>query len=151
MATRRPNTRSACAIPKDAASRRIWSLRSNGSSALGPNVMDTKAWIAKDVESAKALFKEQAAVKNFPERTEEAKGNVDKVKPTAYGEEFSVVTAYYEDRDSKIFQHYRFVMRVGKVVSVVYLFGREEFFQDQKDRTWTGEGEWYYKAVFERM
>jgi hypothetical protein len=125
--------------------------RSNGASALGPNVMDSKVWITKDVETAKTLFKEQAAVKNFPERTEEAKGTVDKVKPPAFGEEFSFVTAYYEDRDSKVFQHYRFVSRVGKAVAVVYLFGREEFFQDQKERTWTGEGEWYYKAVIERM
>lgn len=125
--------------------------RSNGASALGPNVMDSKVWIAKDVESAKALFKEEAARKNFPERTEEAKGNVDKVKPTSFGEEFAFVTAYYEDRDSKVFQHYRFVGRVGKGVAVIYLFGREEFFQDQKDRTWTGQGEWYYKAVIERL
>ena len=126
--------------------------RSNGASALGPNVMDTKAWITKDVETAKTLFKEQAAVKNFPERTEEAKGNVDKVKPPAFGEEFSFVTAFYEDtKNDKIYQHYRFVMRVGNIVSVIYLFGREEFFQDQKDRTWTGQGDWFTSAIFHRM
>ena len=40
-------------------------------------------------------------------------------------------------QDEKIWQHYRFVIRVEKVLSVVYLFGREEFFQDPKDGGWT--------------
>ena len=57
----------------------------------------------------------------------------------------------YQDNDNKVWQHYRFVMRVGNVISVVYLFGREEFFQDQKDRTWTGQGDWFTAAVFHRM
>ena len=42
-------------------------------------------------------------------------------------------------------------MRQGNVVAVVYLFGREEFFQDQKDRGWTGQGDWYTSKVFHRM
>lgn len=125
--------------------------RSNGASALGPNVMHSKVWVAKDVETAKILFKEQAAIKNFPERTESAKGAVEKIKPTKYGEEFSFESAYYQDDDNKIWQHYRFLIRAGKVVSVVYLFGREEFFQDQKDRSWTGQGDWFTAAVFHRM
>jgi hypothetical protein len=125
--------------------------RSNGASALGPNVMDSKVWVAKDAETAKGLFKEQAAIKNFPERKEPAQGSVEKIKPTKYGEEFSYESAFYQDGDDKVWQHYRFVMRVGNVVSVVYLFGREEFFQDQKDRTWTGQGDWFTSAVFHRM
>jgi hypothetical protein len=125
--------------------------RSNGASSLGPNVMDSKVWVGKDVETAKTLFKEQAAIKNFPERKEPAKGAVEKVKPTKYGEEFTYVSAYYQDDDNKIWQHYRFVMRVGNIVSVVYLFGREEFFQDQDDRSWTGQGDWFTSAVFHRM
>jgi hypothetical protein len=125
--------------------------RSNGASSLGPNVMDSKAWVTKDAEAAKVLFKEQAAIKNFPERKEPTKGTVEKVKPTAYGEEFSFVSAYYQDDDSKIWQHYRFVMRVGNIVSVVYLFGKEEFFQDVKEGNWTGQGDWFTGAVFHRM
>ena len=123
--------------------------RSNGASALGPNVIDNKVWVAKDIETAKALFKEQAAIKNFPERKEGAQGSVEKIKPTSYGEEFSFSSAFYQDE--KVWQHYRFVMRQGNVVAVLYLFGREEFFQDQKERTWTGQGDWFTSKVFHRM
>jgi hypothetical protein len=125
--------------------------RTKSASTLGPNVMDSKAWVAKDLETAKGLFKEQAAVKNFPERKEPAVGSVEKIKPTSYGEEFSFVSAYYQDDDDKVWQHYRFAMRVGNVVSVLYLFGREEFFQDQKDKKWTGQGDWFTGAVYHRM
>lgn len=125
--------------------------RSTGASTLGPNVMDSKAWVTKDAEAAKALFKEQAAIKNFPERKEPAKGTVDKVKPAAYGDEFTFVAAYYQDDDGKIWHHYRFLMRVGNIVSVVYLFGKEEFFQDVEEGTWTGQGDWFTSAVFHRM
>jgi hypothetical protein len=122
--------------------------RSNGASALGPNVMDSKVWIAKDVETAKALFKEQVAIKNFPERTEKVNGPVEKIKPTKYGQEFAFAGGYYQDE--KIWQHYRFVMRVDNIISVVYLFGREEFFQDD-DGGWTGQGDWFTSAVANRM
>src|SRR4051794_36070210 len=63
--------------------------RTTASSTLGPNVVYSKVWIAKDPDSAKALYKEQAAVKDFPERTESVAGPVEKVKPTGYGEENS--------------------------------------------------------------
>lgn len=123
--------------------------RSNGASALGPNVIDTKIWLAKDVESAKQLFKEQAAVKNFPERKEGVKGPVEKIKPTKYGEEFAYVGGYWQD--DKVWQHWRFVIRQGNVVAVLYLFGREEFFQDNKDKNWTGQGDWFTSTIFHRM
>jgi hypothetical protein len=123
--------------------------RSSGASTLGPNVIDNKVWVAKDAEAAKQLFKEQAAVKNFPERKEGVNGPVEKIKPTSYGEEFSFTSAFYQDE--KIWQHYRFVIRQGNVVAVIYLFGREEFFQDEKDRGWTGQGDWFTSKVFHRM
>jgi len=123
--------------------------RSNGASALGPNVMDSKVWVAKDVETAKTLFKEQAAIKTFPERTEKVQGLVEKLKPTKYGEEFAYVGGYLVD--DKVWQHHRFAIRVGNLLSVVYLFGREEFFQDPKDGNWTGQGDWFTSAVANRM
>jgi hypothetical protein len=123
--------------------------RSNGASALGPNVMESKVWVAKDVETAKQLFKEQAAIKNFPERKEGVQGPVEKVKPASYGEEYAFTAGYWQDE--KIWQHYRFVMRQGNVVAMVYLFGREEFFQDVKDGKWTGQGDWFTSAVYNRM
>lgn len=126
--------------------------RSEGASTLGPNVMDTKAWVAKDLETAKALYKEQAAIQNFPERKEGITGPVEKVRPTMFGEESSVVARYYQDGDSKVWHHYRFVMRQGTTVAVVYLFGRDMFFVDRKDKvTWTLQGDWFTSKVFERM
>ncbi len=123
--------------------------RSNGASALGPNVMDSKVWVTKDAETAKALFKEQAAIKNFPERTEKVDGPVEKLKPTKYGEQFSYVGGYFQDE--KVWQHHRFGIQVGNLFAVVYLFGREEFFQDPEDGNWTGQGDWFTGAVFHRM
>lgn len=123
--------------------------RSTGASTLGPNVMDSKVWIAKDANAAKELFKEQAAIKNFPERKEGINGPVEKVKPTSYGQEFSFIGGYFQDE--KVWQHYRFVILQGNVVSVLYLFGREEFFLDPKDKGWTGQGDWFTAALFHRM
>lgn len=123
--------------------------RSNGASTLGPNVIDSKVWITKDANAAKDLFKEQAAVKNFPERKEGVTGPVENAKPTKYGEQFSMVASYFQD--DKVWQHYRFVIQQGNVVSILYLFGREEFFLDPKDKNWTGQGDWYTAALFHRM
>jgi hypothetical protein len=128
--------------------------RSDGASTLGPNVMDTKAWVAKDLDSAKALYAEQAAIKNFPEHDSKEKltGPVEKVKPTLFGEDSSYAAMYYQDGDNKIWQHYRFVMRQGTTVAVVYLFGKETFFVEPKDKnTWNKQGDWFTSKVFERM
>jgi hypothetical protein len=126
--------------------------RSDGASTLGPNVMDSKAWVAKDLDTAKALYKEQAAIKNFPERKEGTTGPVEKVKPTLFGEESSYNAMYYQDDDNKIWQHYRFVMRQGTTVAVVYLFGKEAFFVEPKDKsTWNKQGDWFTQKVSERM
>jgi len=125
--------------------------RSNSASTLGPNVIDSKVWVAKDIESAKSLFKDQSGIKDFPERKEPVQGPNDKGKPTKYGEEFSFVTGYYQDPDDKVSQHYRFTIRQGTSVAVIYLFGREDFFLDKKDKGWTGQGDWYTSTVFHRM
>jgi hypothetical protein len=123
--------------------------RSTGASSLGPNVMESKVWVTKDAETAKQLFKEQAAVKNFPERKEGVKGPVEKIKPASYGEEFAFIGGFWQDE--KVWQHWRFVVRQGNAVAVVYLFGREEYFQDQKDKNWTGHADWFNKTVAERL
>lgn len=123
--------------------------RTTAASTLGPNVLDSKVWIAKDVNAAKELFKEQAAIKNFPERKEGISGPNERAKPTKYGEQFSVVSSYWQD--DKVWQHYRFVIQQGNVVAVLYMFGREDFFLDPKDKGWTGQGDWYTAAIFHRM
>lgn len=125
--------------------------RTTAASTLGPNVMDSHVWIAKDVETAKALFKEQAAIKDFPERKENVQGPNEKGKPQKFGEEFSFQTGYHMDPDNKTFQHYRFTIRQGAVVAVLYLFGREDFFLEPKEKSWTGQGDWFTKMLWERM
>jgi hypothetical protein len=125
--------------------------RSDGASTLGPNVIDTKAWVTKDVETAKALFKEQAAIKDFPERKESVTGPNETVKPACPGEECSVAKGYWQD--DKLWQHLRYVIRQGKNVSVLYLFGRDDFFFDRKEKTntWNGAGDWYPQQMADRM
>jgi hypothetical protein len=125
--------------------------RSSGASTLGPNVMDSKVWVAKDLATAKTLFADQSAIKNFPERTEKVQGPVEKVKPTKFGEEFSFTSGYYQDGDDKVWQHWRMVIRQNTSVAVVYLFGREEYFQDQKDRTWLLQGDFFTSTVYNRL
>jgi hypothetical protein len=125
--------------------------RSNGASALGPNVMDSKVWVANDLATAKTLFAEQSAIKSFPERKEQVQGPVEKLKPTKFGEDFAFVSGYYEDGDQKIWQHWRFVIRQGNSVAVVYLFGKEEYFQDKKDKTWVLEGDYFTSTVAGRL
>ena len=73
--------------------------RDLGASRLGPNVIDTRAWIAKDVETAKALFKSQAEVKNFRERDESEgiSGPNDRFKFENVAEETHASSAYWED------------------------------------------------------
>jgi hypothetical protein len=127
--------------------------RTNSASTLGPNVIDTRAWVTKDVEAAKALFKEQAAIKNFPERKEGTDGPNEKVKPIQAGEEYSVTTQYYQGDDDKIWHHYRIVIRNKANVGVLYLFGREDFFADRErnERKWNGQGDWYITEFANRI
>jgi hypothetical protein len=125
--------------------------RGNSASTLGPNVIDTKVWVTKDAEAAKALFKEQAGIKNFPEKTEGVDGPNDKIGFPKPGDEFAVVSSYFQDE--KVWHHYRVVIRRGNNVGVMYLFGREDFFLERKNnnRTWNGQGDWYVKEFGERI
>ena len=125
--------------------------RSSGASELGPNVMDSKVWVAKDLDSAKALFKEQAAIKCCPERKEKVDGPVEKLKPTSFGEEFAFDSGFYQDGDNKVWQHWRFVMRQGTSVAVVYLFGKAPYFQNPKDKTWELQGDYFTSTVSGRL
>jgi hypothetical protein len=126
--------------------------RTTSASTLGANVIHSKVWVASSVDQAKALFKEQADIKNFPERKEPVQGPNDKAaKPNRYSEDFAFQTSYYQDDDGKIWHHWRFVLRRGAAVSMLYLFGREEFFQDRKDHIWTQQADWYLKPLDERL
>ena len=127
--------------------------RSKTASTMGPAVMDTRAWVTKDVEAAKALFKEQAAITNFPERKEPLSGPNEKIKPIQAGEEYSVTTQYFQDDDGKVWLHFRFVIRNKANVGVLYLFGRDDFFAEKKEnqRKWNGQGDWYITEFANRI
>lgn len=125
--------------------------RTTAASTIGPSVIDTRAWVTKDAEAAKALFKEQAAITTFPERKEALAGPNEKAKPIKVGEEYSVTTQYFQDEDGKVWHHYRFVIRNNANVGVLYLFGREDFFADKKDKTWNGQGDWYITEFANRI
>lgn len=132
------------------ARRRYERDRGNSASTLGPNVLDSKAWVTKDADAAKALFKEQADLKQIPERKEGVTGPNTDAKLAKRGDDYSVLTQYYQD-DSKIWHHYRIVMRKGSRVVVLYMFGREEFFFDVKKKEWNGQGDWFIERLAERI
>jgi hypothetical protein len=98
--------------------------RTLGSSRLGPNVIDTKAWVCKDVDAAKALFKQQAGIKTFPERTEKLEGLIDKFNLQNLGEETFHIGGYLST--NTVWHHYRVGVRKGKNVGIIYLFGRRD-------------------------
>lgn len=125
--------------------------RTTAASTLGPSVIDTRAWVTKDAEAAKALFKEQAAINTFPERKEALTGPNEKAKPVKAGEEYSVTTQYFQDDDGKIWHHYRVVIRNNANVGVLYMFGRADFFTNKEDKTWNGQGDWYITEFANRI
>ena len=98
--------------------------RELGASRLGPNVIETKAWVAKDVNAARALFREQAENKGFPERKEPFDGLNDPVTYDNVAEETAFVAAYWVD--NTVWHHYRVVLRKGSNVAVMYLFARRD-------------------------
>ena len=122
-------------------------------SKLGPNVLDTRAWVAKDVETARALFMEQAAIKNFPERRrdEGISGPNERLKPFNVAEETFMIGTYWED--NTIWQHYRVVMRKGQNVAVMYLYGREALFTEgTADKDPNGKlMEWFARKLAGRL
>lgn len=125
--------------------------RETGSSRLGPNVIETRAWVARDVDAAKAIFAEQAAIKDFPERTREegVTGLNDRfTKYDNVAEETFAIGGYWEDE--KIWQHYRVVVRKGQNVAVMYLFGREDLFVD-KDKQNNGLVDWFTRKLAGRL
>ncbi len=122
--------------------------RDLSSSRLGPNVIYTKAWVAKDVEAAKKLFKQQADIKNFPVRSrgELVSGPNEKFKFEKYAEETAARSAYF-DGDDWVGRHYWFVHRKGTNVGVLYLFGREDLFEEWNK----GIDDWFSRTFAGRL
>ena len=101
--------------------------RDNEDVRVGPIITDNVVWVAKDVDAARALFKAQAGkMKDFPESADKHKG------PYAWeiekrGDEIAALSAC-DDCDDKgtLNLHHRVVMRKDKVVTVLYVYGRDE-------------------------
>ena len=124
--------------------------RTLSDSRLGPNVIYTKAWVVRDVEAARALFKEQAAIKDFPERTsgERVEGLNDPVKYDNVAEETAMIGGFWVD--NTVWNHQRVVLRKGTNVAVLYLFGREDLFTD-KDKNDTKLVDWFARKLAGRL
>ena len=101
--------------------------RDNEDVRVGPIITHNIVWVAKDVQAAQAVFKDQVGkMKEFPESADKHNGpyawEIDK-----RGDEIAALSAC-EDCDDKgtLNLHHRVVMRKGNVVTVMYIYGRDE-------------------------
>lgn len=108
---------------------RRWERDGETDASVGPITTVSKVWVARDVETAKAIFREQENIqKDFPEKAEPADGPFKFDLPWAPpAEEWTALSACPKDRcesQGRIDVHQRMIARKGSVVSLVYLFGR---------------------------
>ncbi|HEY7044683.1 MAG TPA: hypothetical protein VH419_13525, partial [Nocardioidaceae bacterium] len=107
----------------------------NSDKYVGPVVTDSKVWVAKDVDAAQKLYKLQADQNaKMPERDIDANGPFPWVikegpQPKDFADEGTGASACRHnncDEPGKVFTHRRVVIRVGRYVATVYLYGRDE-------------------------
>ena len=135
------------------AHRRWTRDRDNEEKYVGPVITDSKVWVAKNVDTAKQLFKVQADVnQKMPERSDDANGPFAWVikegpEPKDFSDESAAASACRHDgcdEPGKVFTHRRVVIRVDRYVATVYLYGRDE--------TATPElATWFARKMSERM
>src|SRR3954447_454215 len=108
-----------------------WERDYETDASVGPLITVNKVWVAKDVDTAKAIYRDQENLqKEMPERVEPANGPFPWEQPfnKPSAEEYTGAQACVKDRcDSagRIDLHQRMVSRSKNVVSMIYLFGRE--------------------------
>lgn len=112
------------------AHRRWLRDRDSEDVGVGPIITDNRVWVAPDVPTAQAIFREEVAKqKEFPESADKHEGPFAfPIAPLALGDEVMALSACIEngcDTRGGINLHERVVVRKDNVVSVVYLFGRE--------------------------
>jgi hypothetical protein len=110
---------------------RRWERDQEDSASVGPIVTHNKVWVAKDVETAKAIFREEEnKQRQFPEKINPADGLYEfegKVVGLPY-EELSMLSACVRDRcddPGRKDRHHRLLARKGSAVMLLYLYGRE--------------------------
>ena len=106
-----------------------WERDIETDAALGPGITDTHVWVARDVERAKAIYRDQEKLqRTMPEGVESANGPFKWEAPRPpVAEEWTGANACERDRCEQpgvINLHQRVVARTDNVVSVVYLWGR---------------------------
>jgi hypothetical protein len=115
---------------------RRWSRdRESSDLHVGPVLIDNKVWISPNLDTARALYKSQVdKMKEFPERDvnqDSAKGPfaftvTEGLKPSDLAEDAAALSACVDcDVKTVILTHRRIVLRRLNVVTVMYIFGRE--------------------------
>ena len=135
------------------AHRRWTRDRDNEDKYVGPVVTDSKVWVAKDVDTAKRLYRQQADQNaKMPEREDDANGPFAWViregpQPKDFADEGIGSSACRHnncDEPGKVFTHRRVAIRVDRYVATVYMFGRDE-------STTPELATWFARKMSERM
>jgi hypothetical protein len=120
-----------CSDARARCAHRRWERDGETDASVGPIVTVNKVWIAKDVETAKAIYREQESrQREFPERPADEYVNGPfkfeaPLDPPA--EEWTALSGCFRDAcesTGRIDVHQRMIARKGSVVSVLYMFGR---------------------------
>jgi hypothetical protein len=115
---------------------RRWSRdRESSDLHVGPVLIDNKVWVTPNLDTARLLYKAQVdKMKEFPERDvnqDAAKGPFafvvhEGLKPSDLAEDAAALSACVDcDVKTVILTHHRIVLRRLNVVTVMYIFGRE--------------------------
>ena len=107
-----------------------WERDFETDAAVGPLITVNKVWVAKDIDTARAIFRDEERLqKEMPERIEGANGPFKWEAPRdPMAEEWNGASACVKDQcssDGRLDLHQRLVARSKNVVSTVYMFGRE--------------------------
>ena len=122
--------------------------RDNEDVSVGPIFTDNYVWVARDVATAQAIFKEQAAKgKDFPQ-SDQSQDRHDgplefNIQPI--GDDVAAWSACTRDRcEGRIDLHQLVLVRKGNIVTTMYIFGRERNTTQELVR-------WFVDRLLERM
>src|SRR5574341_2595922 len=107
-----------------------WERDYETDASVGPLITVNKVWVARDVDTARAIYRDQETLqKEMPERVEGANGPFPWEAPrNPTAEEWNGAQACVKDRcesQGRLDLHQRMVARSKNVVSMIYMFGRE--------------------------
>jgi hypothetical protein len=104
-----------------------WERDQEGPDATtGPATVENMVWVAKDLSSARAIYKEQAALhKDFPEAFYSHKGTFPFTISKIGDEVVGLSSCVDCNAKEELRLHHRVVFRRGIVVAVFYLYGAE--------------------------